>query len=167
MITKIEEFKCKYLLPCGHCDKFDKKCEHNDPISVQSGSPLKVNEHIIEVMDTQTEKAICNHEWEPLNTVNTAGYVYRCRKCGATKTEPVTSFLQEYTTTSGNEDLNKKYSLWNSDSSDPCEHCPTNVKNGGTGICHCTLGQPKVTCGTATTNYNIHEFEQLTIEGLE
>ncbi len=23
----------------------------------------------------------------------------------------------------------------------PCDKCPTNVKNGGSGICHCILGQ--------------------------
>lgn len=27
-----------------------------------------------------------------------------------------------------------------------CEQCPNNIKNGGSGICHCTLGQPQITC---------------------
>lgn len=26
-----------------------------------------------------------------------------------------------------------------------CNKCPTNAKNGGSGICHCILGQPKIT----------------------
>ena len=29
---------------------------------------------------------------------------------------------------------------------DPCEYCPNNTANGGTGICNCTLGQWRVTC---------------------
>jgi len=33
---------------------------------------------------------------------------------------------------------------------DPCENCPNNVKNGGSGICHCALpamyGPWRVTC---------------------
>lgn len=151
MITKIEEFKCKYLLPCGHCDKFDKVCDHNKPSTVQ-GVPLTQNEdYIREVLDTEIKTAMCIHEWEPVNSINTAGYVYRCRKCGTTKTEPITRGLQEYITTSGNEEFNKKYSLWNSDSSSPCEHCSNNPKNGGSGICNCTLGLPKVTCTTLGT----------------
>ncbi len=27
-----------------------------------------------------------------------------------------------------------------------CVNCSNNPKNGGSGICHCTLGQPKITC---------------------
>lgn len=26
----------------------------------------------------------------------------------------------------------------------PCDKCPTNIKNGGDGICYCTLGTPVV-----------------------
>ena len=28
----------------------------------------------------------------------------------------------------------------------PCDRCSNNPKNGGSGICFCTLGSPKVTC---------------------
>lgn len=28
--------------------------------------------------------------------------------------------------------------------SSPCKYCPNNSENGGSGICHCTLGLPKV-----------------------
>ena len=31
---------------------------------------------------------------------------------------------------------------------DPCFSCPNNIKNGGTGICNCTLGGPKITCSS-------------------
>ena len=26
----------------------------------------------------------------------------------------------------------------------PCEKCPNNIKNGGSGICHCILGQQMI-----------------------
>ena len=29
--------------------------------------------------------------------------------------------------------------------SHPCTHCPNNPANGGSGICNCTLGLPKIT----------------------
>ena len=28
---------------------------------------------------------------------------------------------------------------------EPCKQCPTHPTNGGDGICHCTLGLPKIT----------------------
>lgn len=28
----------------------------------------------------------------------------------------------------------------------PCQHCSNNPINGGSGICHCILGQPQITC---------------------
>lgn len=28
---------------------------------------------------------------------------------------------------------------------EPCKQCPTHPSNGGDGICHCTLGLPKIT----------------------
>lgn len=33
----------------------------------------------------------------------------------------------------------------NSDNNSPCDKCNNNIKNGGTGICHCTLGQKNIT----------------------
>ena len=27
-----------------------------------------------------------------------------------------------------------------------CRNCPTHPSNGGSGICNCTLGLPKITC---------------------
>lgn len=29
----------------------------------------------------------------------------------------------------------------------PCSNCPNNILNGGSGICGCTLGGIKITCG--------------------
>ena len=28
----------------------------------------------------------------------------------------------------------------------PCLNCPNHPSNGGSGICHCILGSPKITC---------------------
>ena len=28
----------------------------------------------------------------------------------------------------------------------PCDKCSNNIKNGGSGICHCILGTPQITC---------------------
>ena len=34
---------------------------------------------------------------------------------------------------------------------DPCKTCSNHPSNGGSGICNCTLGGPKITCSTAKT----------------
>ena len=62
----IGTFNCVYETPCGWCSKWDKKCDKKIDISTKN----------------------CNHVWEPSNSISNAGYVYRCRKCGVTKTEP-------------------------------------------------------------------------------
>ena len=43
-----------------------------------------------------------------------------------------------------NDYINTPYTL-NTEQS-PCDNCSNNVKNGGSGICNCILGLPKVTC---------------------
>ena len=141
----MDKTECKYKLPCGWCDRLNDKC-----IFEQACEAIKSTEN--QDNDTQIEQAICIHEWEPVNSINTAGYVYRCKKCGTMKTEPIILGLQEHVTTSGNEEFNKKYNLWDSDCSNPCEHCSNNPKNGGTGICHCILGLPEVTCDISENN---------------
>ena len=42
-----------------------------------------------------------------------------------------------------NDYINTSYTL-NTEQS-PCDNCSNNVKNGGSGICNCILGLPKVT----------------------
>ena len=54
--------------------------------------------------------------------------------------------IYEQVTSNNNKTFKEKYDLWDSDSNDPCEHCPNSPKNGGSGICNCILGLPKVTC---------------------
>ena len=142
----MEEKSCKYRLPCGWCDRLNDKCIFERECEAIKPSKNQDNDFVREVLDTQTETAICIHEWEFVNNINTAGCVYRCRKCGAMKTEPINIDLQKYITVSSNEKLNKEYVLRDSDSNDPCEHCPNSPKNGGSGVCHCILGLPKVIC---------------------
>ena len=36
--------------------------------------------------------------------------------------------------------------LNNSNIPDACINCPNHPSNGGSGICHCILGQSKITC---------------------
>ena len=38
------------------------------------------------------------------------------------------------------------YATLDSFQNSPCVTCGNNPKNGGSGICHCTLGQPQITC---------------------
>lgn len=42
-----------------------------------------------------------------------------------------------------NDYINAPYSLATEQS--PCDSCSNNVKNGGSGICNCILGLPKIT----------------------
>ena len=67
---------CKYFLPCGYCDKFDKACI------------LFKNE-----MLTQDGGVSCNHNWEQISAskecVNATDIVtyftYKCKWCGEIK----------------------------------------------------------------------------------
>lgn len=38
------------------------------------------------------------------------------------------------------------YSHINNYKQSPCDGCSNNPKNGGSGICHCTLGQSEIWC---------------------
>ena len=69
---------CIYETPCGWCSKWDKKC---DKIAGKT--------QLISNIDKFVYMANCDHEWEICTAANSsAGRIYRCRKCGATKTEP-------------------------------------------------------------------------------
>ena len=73
MIEIIE--KCKYLLPCGHCDKFDRTCSQYDKIQIE-----------IETESTQTNQINHEHKWV-WTGASTLGMHYRCAICGLTKVE--------------------------------------------------------------------------------
>ena len=36
------------------------------------------------------------------------------------------------------------YAMMDFVQNNPCDKCPTNAKNGGSGICHCILGQQAI-----------------------
>jgi hypothetical protein len=75
----IEIHRCKYLLPCGYCDKYDIPCKATDE---------DVSKHHALPIDNATE---CNHEWRfecsLCSIVDGVEYaeIYRCPKCGMTK----------------------------------------------------------------------------------
>lgn len=56
---------------------------------------------------------------------------------GATNTTETLKSLNAY---------NLEYSPISAFEQSSCVNCSNNPKNGGSGICHCTLGQPKITC---------------------
>lgn len=60
---------------------------------------------------------------------------------GATNTLATETTLNDYL----NID-NFKDSLIGNFGQSACENCSNNPKNGGSGMCNCTLGIPKVTC---------------------
>jgi len=42
--------------------------------------------------------------------------------------------------------INNPLKINYNDIPDPCKNCSNHPSNGGSGICHCILGQPKITC---------------------
>lgn len=66
---------CKYILPCGYCDKYDVPCKAiiNDIKEIQNDFESYKKEH-------------CDHNWESILVVDQGGLrrrtEYRCSKCG-------------------------------------------------------------------------------------
>lgn len=70
-----EIYKCKYLLPCGHCDKYNIICEVNKTIK----SSIK-------------SYCDCQHDWTNRcgitdTKANIEYSMYICSKCGDVKAE--------------------------------------------------------------------------------
>lgn len=42
-------------------------------------------------------------------------------------------------------ELMEKYNMYKS-ISPACRHCPNHPINGGSGVCNCIMGLPKITC---------------------
>lgn len=144
---RITETKdCKYRLPCGWCDRKNELCVYE-----QQSTVIDISD--IDSTSSQPTTIKCPHNWEPMNMVNTAGTVYRCTLCGAIKTEPFNYPINGWITATNNEELAQN-SIWKSlsETPDACKNCPNHPSNGGSGLCNCTLGQPKITCSTATNN---------------
>lgn len=66
---------CKYLLPCGHCDKFDRTCSQYGDIQV-------------EIDPTLTNQICHEHKWV-CTGMSTIGSHYRCIICGIEKEEKI------------------------------------------------------------------------------
>lgn len=43
-------------------------------------------------------------------------------------------------------EITDTFKLADATPSSPCDTCGSNLKNGGSGICNCTLGCPNITC---------------------
>ena len=72
-------------------------------------------------------------------------YKKRCPKCGYSYTEESDPIIRiPYVEPTP---LEQPYKISCADViSDACESCSNHPKNGGSGICNCTLGIPKITC---------------------
>lgn len=68
---------CKYLLPCGHCDKFDRTCNQYMEIQITESTG-----------STVTNQIDHEHEWV-CTGISTIGSSYRCIICGINKEEKV------------------------------------------------------------------------------
>mgnify|MGYP003322350931 CR=1 FL=1 len=70
MIEVVE--KCKYLLPCGRCDKFNRDCDKNIRFPT-----VQINcEHDLEFVESKTFASDFTRQ-----------ELYRCTKCGSEKYE--------------------------------------------------------------------------------
>ena len=69
-------------------------------------------------------------------------YICSCPECHkiVTKTKQRTVANPSITLTSSATDI-----------PDPCKTCSNHPSNGGSGMCNCTLGGPKITCSTSKT----------------
>ena len=119
----IEVENCKYRLPCGWCDRKNETCKFYTTPNFNESEKL-------------TEA--CDHYWE-CTGVDTKYWHYTCKWCGEHKREKI---YQPDSITAFQPDT-----VWEG-IPEACKHCSNHPSDGGSGICNCTLGLPKVTCGT-------------------
>lgn len=70
--------ECKYRLPCGRCDKFNKECD--------APKDNVLNE--------------CEHSWEVTSfdlKNDDLYFYYTCRKCGSIRVTPLSSYVFDKT----------------------------------------------------------------------
>ena len=90
---------CVYETPCGWCSKWDKKCDK-----------IAEKPQLIDNIDKFVYMANCDHEWTIMTSNSTTGRIYRCNKCGATKTEPLINYftmIQNYYHTKEEAEANR------------------------------------------------------------
>lgn len=84
---------CKYFLPCGRCDKYDKACSANNEdlvnYNVLSGEiSLEEGLEIKNILNCKYDE--CEHEWR-YKGQSTNGHHYLCIKCGIMKQVPLSN----------------------------------------------------------------------------
>lgn len=87
-MAKVEILRCKYLLPCGYCDKYDMPCKASKEDTVNFYNiPNAIEE-------TKNSSNNCDHNWEYIYTsLSYPVYeYYRCTKCGETKKMEIEAF---------------------------------------------------------------------------
>lgn len=81
-----------------------------------------------------------NTDYECINGLATTMTTYGGGAIGMTEaTEALTTALKDF------EDKLINGSLMGEFEQSACVNCPNNIKNGGSGICHCILGQMQIT----------------------
>lgn len=87
----VEIERCKYLLPCSYCDKYDIPCKASkESLANYYNIPI-ANIPATEETTEDTEN-ICNHNWRYKSTImNPDGCVecYLCDRCGEIKVMPI------------------------------------------------------------------------------
>lgn len=86
-MAKTEIYRCKYLLPCSYCDKYDIPCKAKREDLVNYSV---LHGEISEEVATDIKNALnCNHDWRyegtGFNNSSSAYEIHRCNKCGMTK----------------------------------------------------------------------------------
>lgn len=80
-MAKVEIKRCKYLLPCGYCDKYDIPCKAKKEDLF----------NFYNVPNTEDIKK-CEHKWEEVGHSVDPDYViyhYVCSKCGEKKSSSI------------------------------------------------------------------------------
>ena len=98
-----------------------------------------------EIVNTDYTKAIDNLATTVSNyygnTINAAEAMEAFVKTIEEYSNKLNEGLEEYNDNLIKHDLIKDFKIEQS----ACKNCPNNIKNGGSGICHCILGQMQIT----------------------
>ena len=73
-VSEVTFTKCKYLLPCGWCDRKNELCQMNNSITIDTS-----------ITNVSTNNPNHEHNWV-CTGISTTGSHYMCSICGITKT---------------------------------------------------------------------------------
>lgn len=86
---------CKYLLPCGRCDKYDKPCNMSIK-DFKNYNILSSKEELKSETKFECNHKKCNHKWElSKNNSPASKRYYVCAYCGAMKEENPSSCYEK------------------------------------------------------------------------